>query len=57
MNQSIEKFTYEHWEADEFIILYKGLIGGAMHKKDAITITNWLNDNLEDLKERLKHKK
>ena len=48
-----KQFTYEHWEDDEYVILYNGLIGQTMHKKDAIVITNWLNQNLETLKEKL----
>ena len=48
-----KKFTYEHWEDDEYVILYNKPIGGTLNKKNAITITDWLNGNLEILKQEL----
>lgn len=48
-----KKFTYEHWEDDEYVILYNKPIGGTLNKKNAITITDWINGNLEILKQEL----
>jgi hypothetical protein len=49
MNRETD-FTVQAWEADEYVICYKGKpLGMTLHKVDAYTIKRWLGTVLDEL--------
>jgi len=45
-----EDFTLQAWEADEYIICYKGKpLGKTVHKTEGYAIKRWLGTALDEL--------
>lgn len=45
-----QDFTVESWEADEYVVCYKGKpLGMTVHKTEGYAIRRWLGTSLEEL--------
>lgn len=50
LNRQPPTFTYSAWEADEFVISKDGKpIGGTLHKRDAIIVSDFLNRSYKEI--------